>query len=441
MEALSDDDEEADTFESDQHSSDDEFHDTLFDLVRSYDISQEGIWSEFPPQLDMYVGFTVVVDIDRQLLTVNGDMHYDLFDIPEEWRECPDDPQVIEDSRTKVSYRPSEPDEDLVEFYNAAHVEVIPTESVPRPTPNFPRVIMTDMIRNYLETFRFPFQEFQHEWGPSDIQFQRLVYALVKLASWAQFGFRLLDEEEIAELDEEYKWGDFLRDCHVPSSETYCVPGGLGQVLIHLQSHLDEDFREGLGRVIKFLKETGQTSITACIISLVHVVVVEATLEKGTVFVKHTTPTRLDSEFGPSLLIGALYPAQSANTVDFYTIAANLPAEIIANIFHELCITPDGVDTIPSWRLACKAFNDIADRHVFSLPDLTIFDFAEFEDHRQYRAADINGTVNIWTRDSLYWGGRREYRWYAVPLGETIWSSLGCGVFRLSEVNEKVRNK
>src|SRR5579859_165049 len=42
---------------------------------------QQTFWSIFPPHDDMYVGFTVIVDLDREVLTVQRDMHYDLHAI------------------------------------------------------------------------------------------------------------------------------------------------------------------------------------------------------------------------------------------------------------------------------------------------------------------------------------------------------------------------
>lgn len=402
--------------------------------IYDYPIDKQGIWSEFPPHHGMYIAFTVVVDMDREVLTVDGDMHYDLFDIPEDWRDLPEDKNTIKASRMKFAYHPAPPDEELLKLYDSAKIDVNDDVPAQRPT-DIRRAIMNDMIRNYMDTYRFPFREYQHEWGPLDIQFQRLVYALVKLASWNQFGFRHLDEEEYYELDEEFDTGEFLQGCRVPAAETYCIPGGAGEVLIHLNTHLDQDIRSAIGRVIKFTQESGKSYVSACIISLVHVITVHVVIEDGKVVVKHTSPTPLNRPAGRDLLITTLYPVDTSCHSDFYTVTANLPAEVIENIFKHLFLTPDGATTIPSWRLVCRAFDDLVRTRVLSLPNLTILDYADFNDHKRYHGVDGTGEVGIWTRGCLFCVGKREYRWCATPRGEAKWASLGCGVLTLWEVD------
>src|SRR5436190_24124133 len=42
------------------------------------------------------------------------------------------------------------------------------------------------------------------------------------------------------------------------------------------------------------------------------------------------------------------------------------------NIFKQLVLQPDGVNTIPAWRMTCKAFDDLVSKHVLSISSLTI---------------------------------------------------------------------
>lgn len=379
----------------------------------------------------MYVAFTVVVDLDREVLTVNDDIHYDLFDIPENWRDDVDDEDVWRTSQMKFAYEPPETDPDLLALYDSSEITIDDTRRARRPT-DIRYAIMNEMMKNYMDTYRYPFLHFGHEWCPSDIQFRKLVYALVKLASWKQLGIQSVHRSQWYALDEEHDLGDFLLGCQVPSSETYCVLGGEGEVLIHL----DTDFKNGIGRVIQFAKECRKSRTTACIISLSHVMAVTVTINKEMVSVKHTSPISLNETAGRDILIDAL-DTQDFLQSNFYSLSANLPVEIIAKIFECLCFIPGGIKTISAWRQVCKGFNNLAETHVVTLPDLTILDFVGLDNHEMYHAVDSDGNVGIWTRSYPFSGMKRELRWRAMPKGSP-YASYGCGILTLWEIDPKL---
>src|SRR5436190_3308904 len=71
--------------------------------------------------------------------------------------------------------------------------------------------------------------------------------------------------------------------------------------------------------------ETEQSHVIACVISLEHIIVVNVI-----VFLKHTPPMPLNQMASCSLFIKALSTLTSASDrPNFYTLAANLPVEII----------------------------------------------------------------------------------------------------------------
>jgi hypothetical protein len=68
---------------------------------------------------------------------------------------------------------------------------------------------MNDLICDYMRRYRWAFRVWYNQWAPETIQFRQLAYAHVKLSSWGQFDFQLLDEKEYSKVDEEYNNSEF----------------------------------------------------------------------------------------------------------------------------------------------------------------------------------------------------------------------------------------
>ena len=227
-----------------------------------------------------------------------------------------------------------------------------------------------------------------------------------------------------------YDRGDFMKGYKIPSTDMYYVHG----ILIHLSSQLDLDYRRAICQVVKCAKKSGKQETSACIISLYHIIVLDVTNENGRLHVKHSPPTLLSSRTGRKLLISALY--RHSEEASFYTLEANLPADIVAEIFKHLFLQPGGVKALPSWRLVCAAFNNLARKHVLQLEGLTILDWADFDNYKRYHGVDQAGEVGVWTRRDPFWRKRRELLWGAVPAGDELRGlALGCGYFSLWEID------
>ena len=102
----------------------------------------------------MYVGFTVVIDLDRDILTVNGDVHYDLFDIPDNWREPPQDEYLIMVARLKYTFIPPDMEDEVLALSNSADNKVENPVYTHRPTDI--RAIMEDMVASYWDDYYYP---------------------------------------------------------------------------------------------------------------------------------------------------------------------------------------------------------------------------------------------------------------------------------------------
>jgi hypothetical protein len=395
-----------------------------------YQLDKDGMWSVFPPHQSEYVACTIIVDLDRQIFTVNGTMHYDLYDIPPNWRNDPEDEAHLA-SFNKLVYHPPPLDDKYLDLWNSITCETCQMAPPQRPT-DIRLAIMDDMLSDFSDQYQYLLNEFADQWGPSDIQFRSLVYAMVKLAS-NSFRFRMCEDRLYSTFNPAYDRGDVLKGYKVPSTDMYYVHG-TGGVLIHLSSQLDLDYRRAICRIVKCAKKSGKQEMSACIISLYHVIVLNVTNENGKVYVKHSPLTSLSSRTGRKLLISALH--RDSEETSFYTLEANLPADIIAEIFKHLFLLPGGVKILPSWRLVCKAFNSLARKHVLSLPGLTILDWADFDDYKRYHGVDQAGEAGVWTRTDPFWRKRRELLWGAIPARDELRGlALSCGYLRLWEMD------
>jgi hypothetical protein len=398
--------------------------------IAFYQLDKEGMWSVFPPHQSEYVAFTVIVDLDRQIFTVNGTMHYDLYDIPPNWRDDPEEEAHLI-SFNKFVYHPPPLDDKYLDLWNSITCETC-LMAPPQRRTDIRLAIMDDMLADFSERYQYLLNEFANQWGPLDIQFRSLVYAMIKLAS-NSFRFRLCEDRLYSTFHPAYDRGDFLKGYKVPSTDMYYVHGTDG-VVVHLSSQLDLDYRRAICRVVKCVKKSGKQETSACIISLYHVIVLNVTNENGKVHVKHSPLASLSSRTGRKLLISVLNPDRIEDAS--YTLDANLPAEIIAAIFKHLFLLPGGVKALPCWRLVCKAFNGLARKHVLQLPGLSILDWADFDDYKRYHGVNKAGEVGIWTRRDPFWRKRRELQWGAVPARDELRGlALGCGFFTLWEID------
>ena len=118
---------------------------------------EEGMWSVFPPHRSEYVAFTLIVDLDRQILTVNGTMHYDLYDIPANWRDDPEDEALLV-SVNKFAYHPHPLDNKNLALWNSITYEPCDSLTPARRPTDIRIAIMDDMLSDLLEMLSPNFQ-------------------------------------------------------------------------------------------------------------------------------------------------------------------------------------------------------------------------------------------------------------------------------------------
>jgi len=202
-----------------------------------------------------------------------------------------------------------------------------------------------------------------------------LVYTLVKFSSWDGITFK--EGPRKFGMDDEALAKRLLVKATFPTVTEYFVPVGVEgkRVLVVLATHLEKEeyMKMAVSKVVGISKKKELTDVTACIMSLCHVIVVEVhTMDSGR-YVTHTKPIDIFAKEGREALIATLSPPSPPPPSES-TAATVLPTEIIEQIFKDLTLT-GGVPTIPSFAAATAAFGSIAHDRILQLPGLTLTTF------------------------------------------------------------------
>jgi hypothetical protein len=420
------------------------------DLIRSYieKLKEEkAFWSVFPPVIDDYIDMTVVVDLDRQVLTLRSGMHYDLHNIPRTWASPPETMGIMEESINRFSHPRPTPNHEYTDLYETAKVDIYHTPGEKREQDAKRAMIVEQLLQSYHRRTQDLLAVHEFEWGPNDIQFRYIVYGMVNIACWGKYTFKTICAEERDNLNDiQPDFADFLRGYDVPSTDTYWMTTTCGKdVLIHLSTHLDENQSDAIGRVINYAIENNRTELTACIISLQQIIRVNITLDGGHIRVEHTLPRYIDGDLMENgipeheqvgwafILFETLSPFVVLPFFNIYN--TNLPPELLLEIFSYLFLDPDGILTLPNLRFVCKACDNLVRNKTLSLPGLTLFGDDDLHNHNNelYRGVDTDGNLGWWCMnrdpDTAYFM-QRIFWWKIVSNdGGKLLGPLFCDMF------------
>lgn len=333
-------------------------------------------WSDFPPEIhDHDAKWTYVIDLDRDVFTINSILHFHLDSIPVDWVS-----RLVYDQQDRViKFRDPldtkhignvladypDVDSELVAIYSEC------TVTLTEPPTAHP--LKTAILLEFQSCLRYDSpRELLDEWTIYDVQMQKLVYAFVKCCCWEAIKFGEAQRDDVAL---SIFSRNLLLDVDFPRQPDYYIPAGNRRVLISLATDLDDDDLQdirkmSIGKVIKLTKD--QATAVACVISLTHVIIVNIDRTDG-IKVTHTEPLPLFGETsqGRKALIATLSPHQSR--IDFVSeFSPNLSVEVIEQIFKFLVLIPrGGIQTIPSFARTCKLFAAIVHDRVVHLPGRT----------------------------------------------------------------------
>jgi hypothetical protein len=394
-------------------------------------IHQDGIWSDFPPVSGRDAEMAVVVDLDRDIVSQFVEnafewSHYPLRNVPE----------TVFMSRTdaiKLELPPPTLGQELSSLYDSYSPSVFDyTQLIPNSN-HARRELMKKIIRRHCHPYVLFGTEgdvLEQEWRASNTAFRKAVQAIVLFSSWDLFQLIPIPRDErVSRLD--YS-GEKFTNLDDPNSDMYIFHDGLNnKIMLHISTHLEHDYKYAVGRVIKYAKKMATTGhFTACILSLAHIVVVKVDGEGDKYNVSHTQPIPLfycpQHGDGLGLLISVL--SSATRTAPGPYLETALPREILDRIFQEYCFC-DGMANILNWRLACKAFNQVADQWIISLAPLSVLNFSAPEIRpRLWYARDEVGNLGVWGPWDIF-DCKRKLRYRAI--NRQTGKAIGSYIFEI----------
>jgi hypothetical protein len=324
---------------------------------------QKAVWSDFPPEPNGTFHKTVIIDLDRNVLTVDSKKHFPLPKFPHDFLN------KANGRRIKGIYLlPPKRDAALVALYNSCSPSIIPSKTLLPDSNRTRRTVASHLLKSFMHKHCGNIDFYLKE-------FRKIAYTCIKLASVDQI--QLQPTEPLWGYWYKQENWEGLRLIEPPPSDMYSVPGGkYGQVLIHLAHHsISKDPKSAIGRVIDHAQSSGKSHVTACIFSLTTVIIVDIAIVGGETRVSHTIPAVGDFSkegWGGDLLASVLVPCTASYGASVDEI---LPRELIEQIFRHFCYSNGGEDDLLNWRLTCRAFNDLADRFTIPIKPCTMLNF------------------------------------------------------------------
>jgi hypothetical protein len=244
--------------------------------------------SIWPPLFNQW---TYTIDLDRELFSVDHEVHFRLSAIPDTWirernvirkdDDDPDDddelvliPQAI-DISPKLAI-----DETYVQLYEKSNCSILQVEvfDAQFSLTSASECLCFELVKKFMMDNRIPFS-FISTWGPEDVRFKELAFVLLLLVDRYSFSLSPLSprgEDEIADEN------DYERGVACPATSSFWFAG----TFVYLTAHLkDEAVRKSaIGHVLELTKDCPRNSFTAFLFSIRELVVVDFS-EEG---VKHT---------------------------------------------------------------------------------------------------------------------------------------------------------
>jgi hypothetical protein len=295
------------------------------------------IW--LPPNT-LFVSWIYTIDLDRELFSVNGIIHFSLSAIPDTWINeliviyldgglLDDDDAVLTPQAIDISYRKLEIDETYVQLYEKADCSILQVEESQFNLNSAYEGLCFELVKIFTEFIR-PLFSIISSWGPEDVPFKELAFVIILLAD--RYSFSLLPSSSPDE--EDYDMG-----VAYPSTTSFWFAG----VFIYLTTHLKDDAvrKSAIGHVIELTKGCPRNHFTAFLFSIRELVVIDIS-EEG---VKHTETLPfcdIVSDSDPAvhnvgLLVMIAYFTQSRTSLANHrtrtpTSPSSLPYDILLNI-------------------------------------------------------------------------------------------------------------
>ena len=256
--------------------------------------------SIWPPPNTLFIEWTYTIDLDRELFSVDHEIHFPLSAIPDTWirelnlirggdSEDDDDDNdgvVIIPQAIDISYPKLAVDETYVELYKKANCSILQIEvSDTRFSLNSVyEGLCFELTKAFIDsTFKGSYfsKSTFFSWGPEDVPFKQLAFAFLLLAD--RYSFSLSPFSSSGENDggtAEKNDNEIGVAC--PTSSSFWFAG----IFVYLTTHLKDDGvrKSAIGHVLELTKNCQRRSFTAFLFSICEIVVIDIS-EEG---VKHT---------------------------------------------------------------------------------------------------------------------------------------------------------
>ena len=240
------------------------------------------IW---PPPNTLFIEWIYTIDLDRELFSVDHEIHFPLSAIPNTWiRELnlirgddddDDDHVALVPQAIDISYPKLAVDETYVQLYEKANCSILQVE-VSDFQLNVREGLCFELAIRFIKSNRPLFSTIS-SWGPEDVPFKGLAFVLLLLADHYSFSFLPLTSSSTDRDDEDYNVG-----VACPTTSSFWFAGAF----VYLTTHLKDDAvrKSAIGHVLELTKDCPRSNFTAFLFSIRELVVIDIS-EEG---VKHT---------------------------------------------------------------------------------------------------------------------------------------------------------
>jgi hypothetical protein len=370
----------------------------------TWDIYNDGAWSEFPPEDDCMIEWIYTIDLDRDAFTVDWIASFNMLNWPQDWEEhvetneegrrCVPTKLAKEYLVTDVFAKPPAIDEAMLKRYEELHPE--PCDP-PTPTNEVKMNILMQLQRD-LEMFKMcPYDVVSKEWTIHDIPMQKFIYCLVKFSCWESLEFKLKKEERNVL---EVVIPTWLNGAEYPRGTEYYVPTGDKdqQILISLCTHLDqEEVRKmAVARVVDKMKMEEDGRYTACIVSLTHIVMVRVFKHTDQMKVYHTEPMEIFGETseGRKTLIALLSSPDLKSKAPIGPARA-VSADEIGDLFEALSLAYGGHATQSNFHEVAKDASNVLHGRTIRFPGRTLMTHKTWLEGCMY-GIDDDGAIGLY---------------------------------------------
>jgi hypothetical protein len=120
---------------------DDPFFETQFLALAS--VQGEGVWSDFPPAPNGCISYTVIIDLDRDVLTVDGFKHHPLPKYPHDF--------LNDEAEYNSLHLPPPPnDSQLIALYDSSLPSIIDADTLLPDSNRIRRKISAALINDFM---------------------------------------------------------------------------------------------------------------------------------------------------------------------------------------------------------------------------------------------------------------------------------------------------